>query len=80
MSSLTPSWKIPWILAHVLINLLHARRGRPDSGLELLFHVLLLGNCSLSLSLARAWMKETLAAALPGTRVHDPEPGVPLAL
>jgi hypothetical protein len=25
-------------------------------------------------------MKETLAAALPGTRVHDPEPGVPLAL
>jgi len=25
-------------------------------------------------------MKETLAAALPGTRVHDPEPGVPLEL
>ena len=29
---------------------------------------------------ARAWMKETLAAAMPGTRVHDPEPGVPLEL
>ena len=29
---------------------------------------------------ARAWMKETLAVAMPGTRVHDPEPGVPLEL
>jgi Cft2 family RNA processing exonuclease len=29
---------------------------------------------------ARAWMKETLAAAMPGTRVHDPAPGVPLEL
>ena len=29
---------------------------------------------------ARAWMKETLASAMPGTRVHDPEPGVPIEL
>jgi len=29
---------------------------------------------------ARAWMKEALAAALPGARIHDPEPGVPLDL
>ncbi len=29
---------------------------------------------------ARAWMKEALAAALPGARVHDPEPGVPIDL
>jgi Cft2 family RNA processing exonuclease len=29
---------------------------------------------------ARAWMKETLSQALPGTRIHDPEPGVPLDL
>ncbi|MEI6460647.1 MAG: MBL fold metallo-hydrolase [Verrucomicrobiota bacterium] len=29
---------------------------------------------------ARAWMKETLAKALPATRVHDPEPGIPIDL
>jgi Cft2 family RNA processing exonuclease len=29
---------------------------------------------------ARAWMKETLAKLMPATRVHDPEPGVPLEL
>ena len=29
---------------------------------------------------ARAWMKETLAKRMPATRVHDPEPGVPLEL
>ena len=29
---------------------------------------------------ARAWMKETLGQALPGTRIHDPEPGVPIDL
>ena len=29
---------------------------------------------------ARAWMKETLAKVLPATRVHDPEPGVPIDL
>jgi len=29
---------------------------------------------------ARACMKEALAAALPGARIHDPEPGVPLDL
>ena len=29
---------------------------------------------------ARAWMKETLTRLMPGTRVHDPEPGVPLEL
>jgi Cft2 family RNA processing exonuclease len=29
---------------------------------------------------ARAWMKETLSKELPGTRIHDPEPGVPLDL
>lgn len=29
---------------------------------------------------ARAWMKEALAKALPGTRVHDPEPGKPIEL
>ncbi|MGA0132838.1 MAG: MBL fold metallo-hydrolase [Opitutales bacterium] len=29
---------------------------------------------------ARAWMKEALTTALPGARIHDPEPGVPLDL
>jgi Cft2 family RNA processing exonuclease len=29
---------------------------------------------------ARAWMKETLSKLMPATRVHDPEPGVPLEL
>ena len=29
---------------------------------------------------ARDWMREALRQALPGTRVHDPEPGVPIEL
>jgi Cft2 family RNA processing exonuclease len=29
---------------------------------------------------ARAWMKETLTKLLPGTRIHDPEPGVAIDL
>ncbi len=29
---------------------------------------------------ARAWMKDTLAKVLPATRVHDPEPGIPIDL
>lgn len=29
---------------------------------------------------ARAWMKEALTKLLPGTRIHDPEPGIALTL
>lgn len=29
---------------------------------------------------AREWMRQALAAALPGSRIHDPEPGKPLEL